>query len=201
MREAEAQLQALIQSAGSYMCTTGTTPHIFLPVSSTSASASHFLSPPSTSGLFGGSYAMSQANARQILGGEENVSYRTSLGPRLVMCGSGGGGGGGGGGVPVGPRQEDTEKARMRQYKAALRRERNKAAARKSNLNRKLFRDQLEKKSLELWEENLQLQQDIRQLNNQLRHYGHVRRAIRHVCHSSGLPPPPPYPAVTMCRR
>ncbi|KAK7112220.1 uncharacterized protein [Littorina saxatilis] len=84
------------------------------------------------------------------------------------------------------PNRDELEKARHRQLKAALRKERNKEAARRSNLNKKLERDRLEKKSLELWEENLQLNQDIQDLKQKLHHFRHMRSVMQHVCHPSG---------------
>nr|KAG5713820.1 hypothetical protein BaRGS_024447 [Batillaria attramentaria] len=82
------------------------------------------------------------------------------------------------------PRDEN-EKARLRQIKLMQRKERNKAAARKSNLNKKLMRDSLEQKSVELREENLQLQQDIRELHSRLRHFRKLYTGMHHVCQLS----------------
>ncbi|XP_076460469.1 uncharacterized protein LOC143293464 [Babylonia areolata] len=82
---------------------------------------------------------------------------------------------------------DELDKARRRQIKAQLRKERNKEAARRSNYNKKLIRDQLEKKSVELWEENLQLHQDIRDLTDKLRHFRQVHSSMHHVCHKKHL--------------
>lgn len=83
---------------------------------------------------------------------------------------------------------EHLDKERSRQVKAALRKERNKEAARRSNLNKKIIRYQLEQRSTELWEENIQLQQDIRDLSSRLRQFRHVTQLMKHVCHPGAAP-------------
>ncbi|KAL8591369.1 hypothetical protein ACOMHN_052633 [Nucella lapillus] len=84
---------------------------------------------------------------------------------------------------------DDMDRARRRQIKVEQRKQRNKEAARRSNENKKLLRESLQKKSVELCEENLQLRQDIQDLTDQLHHFRHLRNSIKHVCQRRQLHP------------
>ncbi|PVD39282.1 hypothetical protein C0Q70_01910 [Pomacea canaliculata] len=75
-----------------------------------------------------------------------------------------------------------SRKEKAKEMKVAIRKLHNKEAAKKSHLAKKKRKETLLKKSMELYEEKLQLEQDIRTLNNCLRLYHQMYSCMTHVC-------------------